>query len=148
MSVKEADMMKRVSAFRAVGFCDNCKHAIGYYKDYKELIHFLDLFPDDQLSEDIQKTHCKKPTFCGQTEEKMTQIAALFSEVKKLADERRKAFDEFKDTIEEHLDIELPYGFESHSDIDWQDVLVWGIEDASFEDFMRDLELERKEGFQ
>ena len=145
MSVKEVDMMKRVLAFRAVGFCDSCKHAIGYYKDYKELIHFLDLFPDDQLSEDIQKTHCKKPTLKGQTEEKMIQIAALFSEVKKLANERRKAFDEFKDAVEEHLDIELPYGFESQSDIDWQDVLVWGIEDASFEDFMRDLELERKE---
>lgn len=146
MAVKKNDMLKRVLLFRPVGFCDNCKHSIGYYKDYKELIHYLDLFPEDLLSAEIQKTHCKKPEFNVQTEEKMTQIAALFSEVKKLAGERRNAFDEFRNAIEEHLDIQLPYGFESQSGIDWQDVLVWGIEDATFDDFIRDLELERKEG--
>lgn len=145
MTVKETDILKRVLLFRDIGFCDNCKHAIGYYKDHKELIHYLDLFPDDELSAEIQKTHCKKPVFNGQTEEKKANLADLFSKIKQLADERRQAFDEFQKAVEEVLDIELPYGFASQSDIDWQDVLVWGIEDASFNDFMRDLEIYRKE---
>ncbi len=145
MIIKEPDVRKRILGFKHVGYCDNCKHAVGYYGNYKKLIHFLDLFPDDELSEEARRTHCKNPSFGGQTNEKMTLLASLFSMVKQRADERRRAFEEFKNEIETTLDIELPYGFDSVSNIDWQDVLVWGIEDASFEDFMKDLELYRKQ---
>ncbi len=146
--IKETDVRKRILGFRHVGYCDDCKHAVGYYENYKKLIHFLDLFPDDELSDETRRTHCNNPSFGGQTEEKMTLLASLFSMVKQRADERRQAFEEFKNELETALNIELPYGFDAVSEIDWQDVLVWGIEDASFEEFMKDLELYRKqEGF-
>lgn len=130
--------ISRLAGFRHIGYCDTCHHIIGYFKDGKELVHFLDLFPDDELAEDISKTHCKFPHFEGQNEKTLVKLAALFKEVKDLASERAEALSKFTKEWEEVFNTELPALTESESGIDWQDVLLWGIEDASFMDFLKD----------
>ena len=130
--------ISRLVGFKSIGKCDNCNHIIGYFQDGKELVHFLDLFPDDELSEDIGKTHCKFPHFENQNEKKLVKLAELFNQVKQLASERDKALSKFTKEWEEVFETELPSLTESESEIDWQDVLLWGIEDASFMDFLKD----------
>ncbi len=141
MNKKEPDPIARMLKYKSVGVCDNCGHAVGYYDNSKELIHYLDLFPDDQLAEDISKTHCSKPSCKVEFEEDTRQLEQLFEEIKALATLREKAVNKFCKMFEDLYDYEAPTVLESNYGIDWQDVLVWGIEDASFADFLRDVKI-------
>ena len=130
--------ISRLVGFRSIGQCDNCHHLIGYFQGGKELVHFLDLFPDDDLVEDISKTHCKFPHYEQQDEKTLVKLAELFNQVKELASERATVLEKFTKEWEDIFGTELPALTDSDSGIEWQDVLLWGIEDASFMSFLKD----------
>ena len=146
----KAAFMFRLVGFKYIGLCEVCHHAVGYFKDSNVLLHYLDLFPDDELAEDIAKTHCKNPSFENQNEKNLVKLAELFEQVKDFASQRAKALNKFAKEWEAVFGTELPMLADSKSEIDWQDVLLWGIEDASFVDFLRDSRLatSKEEGVQ
>ena len=137
--------MFRLVGFKYIGLCDKCHHAVGYLKDSHVLLHYLDLFPDDELSEDIAKTHCKNPSFENQKEKNLVKLAELFEQVKDFASQRAKALNKFSKEWEDVFGTELPMLADCEFEIDWQDVLLWGIKDASFVDFLRDIKVNFKE---
>lgn len=136
---KEPDVLARMLRYKSAGPCDNCGHDVGYYGNGTELIHYMDLFPDDELADDIGKTHCKNPSRKAMDVEKNLQVEILFDKLKRLASQRNDALGEFQSKFEEVFGYEAPLSMESDHGIDWQDVLVWGIADASFEDFLKDV---------
>lgn len=139
-------VIKRLLNFHYIGKCDKCGHAVGYYGDGKELIHYLDLFPEDELADDINKTHCREPTYADNTRRDITELAQLFNKIKDLASQRNDAMIRFAKEWGNVFGVELPGILESGSEIDWQDVLVWGIDDASFDVFMKDQMPEKGKG--
>lgn len=85
-----------------------------------------------------------KTTLSLNESDRFTELKEIFDSIKELASKRNDQFKKFTGLYREIYSEDLPAVIDR--DTDWQDVLVWGIEDGDFEEFLNDIAITRKTG--